>query len=301
MYITNLDKKIAEKRENKVIPTLCVWSDLLGFSNPFIESNWKPGEEQWEQIAVRLQEMQNICARNMMPYTEHCLVSNDAIIRNLDVPHCESLLQLSMWFRDVLYYWAQVNTNEKRKGLPGMRLVMAAGERLLHNMEQVTTEDFVLNYTKRDPEGLSALSRQYGQQVLMYNHSFMQMNTAFSKGYIIDSIGSRGGIAGPGFYVDESVIDFLKRFAGLTGLTETEISDVQEEHVRKVFFLEKRTGWYFIGLELEGPISIATRNLTTDVYRLIKYYPWDEDPKEFWFDVNNMEMPAILKPVEVSI
>ena len=300
MYVTNLDKKIANTKKKSVIPTLCVWSDLLGFSNPFIDSGWSPSDEQWDQIASRLQEMQNICAKNLNPVIENCLVSNDAIIRNLNIIHCNGLEWISMWFRDILFYWAQVNTNEKRKNLPGLRLVMAAGERLLHNMEQVTMEDYIFNYTKPDPEGPSNMSRQYGDRVIMYNHDFMQMNTAFSKGYIIDSIGSKGGIKGNRFYIDQSVIEFLKEYARQTGIDEAEIIDTSEENLRKVAFVVKKTGWYSLGLEREGPIHVEERNLVTNVYRLRKYYPWDEDPGEFWFDLDDMEMPAILGVVEMG-
>lgn len=299
MYITNLDRKIDNIGEIKVIPTLCAWSDLLGFSTAFTESNWEPNDEKWKEIATRLQEMQIICARNMEPFYENCLVSNDAIIRNLDMYHKLQLFEISMWIRGLLYYFSSVNANEKGKGLPGMRLVLAAGKRLLHNVDKIITDDYVYNYTKPNPNEPGTATQKYGEKVVMYNHSFMQMNTAFSKGYIIDSIGSKGGISGNKFYLDISVIDFLKDYAAELGLSKKEIIDEEEKGIRRVAFVNKNNNWYYLGFELSNPVKIHSKNLETTVYKLDKFYPWDEDPKEFCFELDKFELPAILSGVQV--
>lgn len=39
MFYTNLDKKISEIQEVHTIPTICSWSDLLGFAEPYVKSN----------------------------------------------------------------------------------------------------------------------------------------------------------------------------------------------------------------------------------------------------------------------
>lgn len=301
MFYTNLDKKIDEIGEIEVVPTMCVWSDLLGFSKKFATNNWILSEKEWKSVAKRLQEMQIICQRNIEGNLENCLVSNDAIIRNLDVRRDVGLIGLSMWFRSLIYYFAGVNTNEKRHRLPGMRLVLSAGERMIHNCEKITMEDYVLNYTKPDPNGVSNLTKMIGERVVMYNHEFMQMNTAFSKSYIIDSVGSKGGIKGNRFFVDISVVDFLKEYARVHGVAEECIIDETLGGKRKIAFLNNETGYYYLGLELKKPVEINTNSLKTTVYRLDKFYPWDEKPEEFWFDVEKMKRPSILWPVKVNI
>lgn len=208
MHLTNLEKKINNINDIKFIPTMCAWSDLLGFSSVFLESNWEPQEEKWREIALRLQEMQIICALNIFALHENCLVSHDAIIRSLDLVSTLNLLDVSLWFRHLLYYYSQVSTNENKKGLPGMRLVLSAGDRMIHNYDKITFEDYIYNYIKPNPNGISNFTSKYGEKVIIYNHEFMQMNTAFSKSYIIDTNGSNGGIRGNKFYVDISVINF---------------------------------------------------------------------------------------------
>lgn len=296
MYSTGLDRKIDEIGAIEVIPTLCAWSDLLGFSNCFAEKNWNLSEEDWVKVAKRLREMQIICQRNMCSSWEDSLVSNDAIIRNLDISKIASLTEISMWMRSLLYYYAGVNAHEKKQGLPGLRLVLAAGERVIHNQEVITREDYVLNYTKPDPDGVSNLTRQYGDKVVMYNHKFMQMNTAFSKSYIIDSIGSNGGISGNRFFIDISVVDFLKKFAIEHGIKESAIIDEEVNGKRRFIVLNGDSGYCYLGLVLKEPVKV--RNLSTTVYVWDKFYPWDEKMGDFCFDVEGLELPVC---VEASV
>lgn len=188
-------------------------------------------------------------------------------------------------------FFAGVNTNEKQQGMPGMRLVLSAGERMIHNCEKITMEDYVMNYTKPDPNGVSNLTKRIGERVVMYNHEFMQMNTAFSKSYIIDSAGSKNGIVGNRFFVDVSVIDFLKDYARKHGVTEECIVDENVANVRKIAFLNKESEYNYLGLELKEPVELDLNSLKTTVYRLDKFYPWDEKPEEFWFDVEGLKIP----------
>ncbi len=93
--------------------------------------------------------MQIICARNLVAMEENVIVSNDAIMRNLNFENINHIELISRWFRSLIYFHMAVNTWEKRHGYPGMRTVVAGGERLLHSFDDARFEDFIFNYTKK--------------------------------------------------------------------------------------------------------------------------------------------------------
>ena len=284
MFINNLEKKISEMPEGSVIPTICSWSDLLGFSVPYVKSNWKPDKEEYKNIAERLRSMQILCARNLNAHDENVIVSNDAIMRNLNFEQINHADFISMWFRSVVFFHMAVNTWEKEHGYPGMRTVIAGGERLIHTFDDVRMEDYVLNYTKKDPNGPSSFPDEWRNRIVMYSPPAFQMNTAFSKSYILDSLGSKHGLQGANIYVDESVLECLTHIAAHFGVKQDQIVREKTETGVRFSIVNPESGWYHLGFELSDPFPVASPRITTNVYKLLSFYPWDEDPNTFRID-----------------
>lgn len=287
MYVTNLDKKIDEPQEPRTIPTICAWSDLLGFSSPYTASNWEPDKEQYLKIAKRLRDVQILCMRTLHPWHEKCLTSNDAFIRNVNFENVRHIQEISMWFRSLIWFHMSVNSYEKDCGNPGIRTVISGGERLLHNFEDARFEDYVFNYTKKDPEGESSFPDSVKNEIVFFNPVSFQMNTAFSKSYILDEMGSKHGISGNAIYIEESVFRVIENnLSGWLPDTARFVKEEKEDTIL-VYVEHVENGWYHIGFEVSKPIVINTDKIKTNVYKLLLFYPWDEDPKEFSIDVND--------------
>lgn len=296
MFVTNLDKKISKPIKPKKIPTICAWSDLLGFSNPYVESDWNPSDDVLLKIAERLRNAQIVCMRNLVPSFENVLISNDAFIRNVNLERISHIDELSLWFRSLVWFHMAVNKCEYDNGqLPGIRTVISGGNRLIHNFEEVTFEDYVYNYTKKDSSGKSSITQKYGDRNVMTNLNSFQMNAAFSKSYLIDSSGSRYGISGNKIYIDESVFKIIE--SQLDVLEPLGISLKNKKSGDGILFYVENSdsGWYHIGFQVDNPIEFDNRGVKTHIFKLNKFYTWDEDPKEFHIDVSE-HYPYLLTP-----
>lgn len=298
MYISNLDKKIIEVDKPRTIPTICSWSDLLGFSTPYVESNWSPNDTQYNEIAYRLKSVQTICARNLFPGIENVIVSNDAFMRNLNFESITHLDYVSMWFRGLVFFHMQTNSFEKANKLPGIRTVVAGGERLIHSFEDVQFEDYVYNYTKKDPEGNSSFPKSIREKTVMYNPSAFQMNTGFSKSYILDSLGSKCGLSGNSLYIDESVLCVIKSNLGRWGVSEDCFVVENTESGIKVYISKPETERYYLGFDLSNPIAIESDKIKTTVYKMLGFYPWDEDPRDFRISLHD-DMGYFIEPYNI--
>lgn len=295
MFINNLEKKISEMPEGSVIPTICSWSDLLAFSVPYVKSNWKPDREEYKNIAERLRSMQILCARNLDPHHENVIVSNDAVMRNLNFERIDHVDFISMWFRGVVFFHMAVNTWEKEHGYAGMRTVIAGGERLIHSFDDIRMEDYVFNYTKKDPDGLSSFPDEWRNRIVMYSPPAFQMNTAFSKSYILDDLGKEHGLQGANIYIDESVLDCLTLIAARFGVEQEQIVREKTETGVRFSIVNPENGWYHLGFELSEPFRVVSSPITTNVYKLLYFYPWDEDPSTFRIDPAE-DQPSLTLP-----
>lgn len=286
-YFTPLHQKMSQSRLPSVSQCLCAWSDLLGFGNTFAENNWTLSPEQWNVISERLTAAYHVHCNNHNVIDEYMLVLNDGVVRARTLDHGNHPLPFaSLWLRNILLSHIRVNQQEHDLGLPGTRTTIAAGEKAEYSFDEVRVDDLVLNYTRTAP-GLSQLARKTGNPAIVNNPSALQMNTAFSKAYILDSLGSKFGIRGPNIFIDESLIDYLTQ---LTNMSST-FFEIERTAVEsgELFAVKKKTPnpetpWV-LGMELSEQIEIETRVLNTHVYKLNKFYPHDEHPDEFHFDV----------------
>ena len=99
---------------------------------------------------------------------------------------------------DILYFiegiiqdFQSLNITDKRNGFPGARSILSIGHRFSYDGCN-HSYDLIQNRT-----------------TAYYPNEF-QMNTAFSKAYIMEESGSCANISGSSLYIDCAVFDFLK-------------------------------------------------------------------------------------------
>ena len=283
-YISNLDKKQTLRHSPIIIPTICCWSDLLGFGQVFSSNNWELKTPDWDSTIQRLVRSQDLCLQHLVPGIETCLSLNDGIVRSFLVEnHVDHIQTLALWIRSCILYHKHLNEVEQSEGLPGLRTVMTAGHRAIHNFGNATFDDYIYNYSKPDPNRISDCCKQHNP-IVFYNPAAFQMNTAFSKCFLIDEAGSKAGVSGPEFYLENSVLDFIVEFSNF-------YSDIcsppifEENNGMQLFAIPKKlqSDYFHLGFDLTGPVKFQNNNksLNTILWKVKAFYCWDEDPKEF--------------------
>jgi hypothetical protein len=274
-HLTPLHEKLDGYKAPIIAESFCCWTDLLGFGADIYRAKWEPSKRLWKSIFNRITEAHRECYRKIDLLTEFVLTLNDGIVRCVNLTDIHQIQQLSMWLRECVLTHNLINTREKQKHLPGARTILAHGKKLIHGPSELTLEDFVLNYTKRDPNGPSRLPRRLAERVIASNPEPLQLNLAFSKAYILDRLGSKRGISDGHFYVDESVFQAITRFAKAKADARAKVDF--EDGGSRIFAIPRDDQSYHLGFRLKLPkISIITPEIETSVYQVTGFYPFDE-------------------------
>lgn len=286
-YLNPLYYKLNNKKEPSVSLNFCAWSDLLGFSSDFKKTNWSISKIQWEHISNRLNKFYKICCQYHSPQG-YMFVLNDAVIKTYFVNEKNNIFNqieyIELWFREIVITQYRVNEQEKINDFPGVRTVISFGEKLEYSFDEVKFDDFVINGCRKDDE-LSKIAKNNGNPTIISNPYPLQMNTALSKSYILDSLGSSKEIRGNKIYIDESVFIYLKQMVCKTDILE--FNEIEDDE-GKLFIIKhtiKTESPWLCAFLIDEEININEDIIKTKVYRVRAYYPADEHPDEFRFEL----------------
>jgi len=288
--------------------TFCLWCDLLGYGKPFIDSGWNLHDKRVIQNIDRINNLE-IVFHNINNYPiEKTLIMNDGFIRNMDIVPIQDGMQQSYlyWFNFILYSFYTLNRIDKQYGFPGARGVLTYGHRFDYMNNQLTAADIVQTSKENIPK--------YEKEILVYSPKEFQMNTAFSKAYIMEGAGSRAGIVGSNLYID---IDFLERLRKILEsgkctyhlLIDEDAKRMREKGYdvdnkgRQIVYLstdtfeedefsiwqvnQKTCGNEKILFKLwlnKKYIDFRDKGIDTKLFKVIKYKPFDEDNIIIEFD-----------------
>lgn len=286
----NLSMKIGNPPNLTVHNCFCMWSDLLGFGDLFVENNWDMNDEQRRRIYDRL-----LAAHSSVLYYssifERNLILNDGIAKVFnslpkDVDK-DNILHISMYLRSCVELHMSISKTEHDTGYPGCRSVIAYGENIEYLANEVRLDDYIYNYTKPQGSPISNMAKYSGNPVIIYNPIELQMNIAFSKAYILEAGGSKAGLPGNNMFIDQSVIVAISKFAKDKGYMPVCYED--SEGLKFLIPYKKNDlSKVILGFCFDKKIIIPKNvRYKTTVYKLLFYYPWDEKTNEFYFDVNN--------------
>ncbi len=211
-HLSKFHEKLSHYKAPVITDSICCWTDLLGFGSDLYEAKWEPSEALWISVFNRISEAHRDCYRSL-DSNEFALTLNDGIVRCYNLADVDHIDRLSMWLRSCIFTHNRINERERGLHLPGARTVLAHGKKLIHGPSALTLEDFVLNYTKPDPNGPSSFPREMAERVVASNPEPLQLNLAFSKAYILDRLGRESGIEGNHFYADENVFGAVTQLA----------------------------------------------------------------------------------------
>jgi len=287
---SNLTHKIGNPPKIKTNDYFCVWSDLLGFGNVFFDNNWTLTSEQKMCIYQRLQRAHSIILHNSSPFYERNLILNDGFAKVFRVPtrleDINSIHLLSLYLRSSIENHIRINETEKEFGYAGCRTVLSFGEGIEYLSDEIRFDDYVANYTKPKGQEISSIAKNNGNPVIIYNPKELQMNIAFSKAYTLESGGSRIGIKGNRYYIEESVLTGIQRIAENQGF-KIQILKNDEKYIKYLVPYKKgNNDNVVLGFNFSSDvIETEIRGWKTKVYRLLNYYPHDEKISEFSFEL----------------
>lgn len=281
----NFIKNDSMVEDVEIFETMCIWYDLLGYGKSFYESDWNLTTTISYKNIKRIKFLEKMIKTVPIPLVEKVLLLNDGIIRNVDVCKKGSYVEMYiMWLENAIKQFYNINFIDKNNGNAGMRGVLTFGQRAQYTSEIIKMADVVK--TKNNTTN---------EKIIVYSPNEFQMNTAFSKAYIMESGGSKAGITGPNLYVDEF---FIKMFINI--LNESELQELIrlndgciEKHMVKFsgeFIKEKNQVKLNIKVNIEGfdfdfmIIKFASDfvkynnekcNIKTNLYKISGLWTWE--------------------------
>lgn len=279
--ISGLYQHINTAIQASIMEGFCFWSDLLGFGNIFFENGWKLSDAQKEEVSSRLHRAHSELLRYSLPLTEASLIINDGLVKTIPIHPWLHGDIIGLSLRNCIETHMAINRTENAHGYPGARSVLSFGESIRYFTPEVKVDDYVLNYTKKNPDDLSETAKISGNPTVVYNPVPFQMNMGFSKAYILDNLGSKSGVSGNSFFIDEDVLGFSRRFAA-----ENNIKFIQETiEGQEGFYLKKRENYSHWGFTWSEEITISHKNWNTKVFRISAFYPPDCGMDEFRYEL----------------
>ena len=283
---TNIAKKILHTPTLCIANSFCAWSDLLGFGRDLSSNNWQLNITERKKIYERIKTAHDIVLYYSKSY-ERIFILNDAAARVYTISKgISQFRRLTLFIKNSIQTHMNINGVEPANSLPGCRTVLAFGECMRYMDSSTHFDDYVLNYTKSDINGISSIAKENGNFQVVYNPTDFQMNSAFSKAYILDEAGKSKGLAGPHFYVDQSVIDAIKEYSRIAGFyIEDKLDD--NHYQLFVYYDKNKDARIPMGFLFDTPIDAKIEDWKTQVYRLRRFYPDDVPLDEnFYFDLD---------------
>lgn len=181
-----------------ICESICSWVDLLGYGGPFYSCNWDLSNSVALDNLCRIQKLEPITTSIYIPFGETLFALNDGFIRNFDIPR-NNVQSILGWFVDVILKFKAIDEVDKRNGYYGARGVVTYGSRAQYReFDSLGKGDFILTSADKKQE--------YNKKRIVLTPSELQMNTAFSKAYIIESGGSRKGLINSKLHIDEALL-----------------------------------------------------------------------------------------------
>ena len=252
----------AHKKNLKSVDSLCFWYDITGFGKALSDCNWNL-EKLQETGLINLLSSVYISAGSpkivQFPPnpSEHVLALNDGIAKTIDVLGADSMYDPKLWMyylRDNLcvHYFL---VGQARSAGFGFRSVFAGGERIQYAPVKITGQSF-LHY---NPECITEKTKDFLKQEFVYYPAEFQMNTAFSRAFIIESKGSHFGISKDRIYIEERFFEILKTALG----NYIKIVDNGEN---KIEFFSKDS--LLFDISYDKGIDFKSENLACKVFQL---------------------------------
>lgn len=259
-YFDNCETGGCAVDSTSIIECICCWCDLLGYGSPFVESKWDLNNEKCRQNFQRIVNVKDSfhSSWSASPVGTK-LVFNDGYASTIDcLPSPDNYDN----YKNILYFlegaikdYESLNSRDKQYGFPGARSIISLGQRFSYD---TCSHSFDMIF----------------KRTISYYPEEFQMNTAFSKAFIMEEAGSKAKISGSNMYFDASLFSYLNNFAKMTGCSPFQIT--KEATVIKLNVFEGN--YWFADLCFDsspirfgGKMGYENRGIETTLYRYIEH------------------------------
>lgn len=238
-------------KEPLIKQCICCWYDLLGYGKPFIDSKWNLYDPQCK---INIQRIENIKHWFHGPLSMSSnatkLYFNDGAISNIDINiKCNKSLYIALFFLEtIIQDYILINIVDRREGFPGVRGVLTCGHRF-------------------DYENTNTVFDVGKQRTVAYHPKEFQMNTAFSKAFIIEESGSKLGIKGPNLYIDKALFMLFQNAFDNNKNHYIKIQNKNNELIVEIIF---DNIWFATITVAQDPVIYKNKGINTKLYRFIK-------------------------------
>lgn len=236
----------------EITECICAWYDLLGYGQPFVESNWDLNTEGCRKQLQRIKSIDLTSVNKFAgSYGTVTFTLNDGVIYNHDIDFNKYYFidKLVTSIDDLINEFEGLNIRDLRIGFPGARGIITFGQR--YNYENVgSTVHVATDFT------------------LSYHPIEFQMNTAFSKAYIIESSGSRAGISGNNLYIDNFFLENIEKIILNKNNSANKYSVEKTSTELDYIFTINRNDEVFLQLIFENkPINYNNKGIITNLFK----------------------------------
>jgi len=186
------------------------WIDLLGYGAMIAKADFNPMHYKASEAMERLRRFHQTVASHSVRYFP-TLVMNDGAVAYRDL----SLRSRAPTHDFLIRAWNLFNNiklDENGRGLPGARVVLATGFRMRGRRAgmDATARHFrsvMRRYQDGDISADEAIREATHIRKPFDIVPQLQANFAFSKAYVAESSGKKGGLGGANFFVDLALFD----------------------------------------------------------------------------------------------
>lgn len=186
------------------------WADLLGYGAMIAAAEFNPLHRKSSEALSRLRRFHAIVAAHSARYFP-TLVMNDGAAAYRDL----SLRSRGPTYDFLMRAWelfSHIKRDENDRGLPGARMVLATGFRMRGRRAGIdATAKHFRSVMRRYQDGEIG-AEQAIREAANIRQPFdivpqLQANFAFSKAYVAERSGTKGGLGGANCFVDLTIFD----------------------------------------------------------------------------------------------
>nr|WP_204354576.1 hypothetical protein [Paracoccus saliphilus] len=189
--------------------SVACWVDLLGYGQMISRAKFNPLDEESKAALRRLRRFHEVVARHSSSYFP-TLVMNDGAVSYRDL----SFRSRSVTYDFISRAWSlfeEISKVEHQDDFPRARMVLASGFRMRGRKAGLeASNDHLRSIPKRVSDKSISIERAIHEASRMRPRfdiiPQLQANFAFTKAYVAESSGSKGGLPGANFYLDLSLL-----------------------------------------------------------------------------------------------
>jgi hypothetical protein len=201
--------KTARGARRTIEVSVSAWIDLLGYGSMLREAQFDPTVELAQKAIERLEIFHKTAAKHAHRRF-NIIAINDGLICHMDIsPRSNS--KTADFIKRVIRLHQNINEVDIDNGYYGARSIVATGFRV-RSLKRITVESTIKEVLIEQIKNKTIDTTQAINMALKARPYFgiipeIQANFAFTKAYLVDSEGSKGGFGGPNCFIDLSIFN----------------------------------------------------------------------------------------------